>query len=166
MAELGRNGSSNAGGGGQSIADKMNKEYMRQCLKDHNLPFNEGALSYTEYNGPLIPYENVMDCQKVVLDFHRKWSANQQNKHYIEDVNQRIEEEQQIAIHYLVVHARFTDFMMVGKPLPILIDYGISIINGKNVNIGEMLMDRIRNELVDNYEKIEKCDIINRIKYN
>ena len=164
MAALARKSTSSVGR--ETIADKMNKEYMIQSLKDHNLPSTEGALSYTEYNGPLVPYENVMDCQKVVLDFHRKWSANQQNKYYIEDVNERIEEEQQIAIHYLVVHARFTDFMIVGKPLPILIDYTISIINGKNVNIGEMLMDRIRQELVDNYKKIEKSDIIKSIKYN
>ena len=89
-----------------------------------------------------------------------------QNKHYIEDVNERIEEEQQIAIHYLVVHARFADFMIVGKPIPMLIDYTISIINGKKVDIGEMLKDRITKEVADNYKKIEKSDIIKTIKYN
>ena len=153
MAELGR-----------VDQDKLSEIYMIQCLKDKNLPCNGAALSYTEYNGPLVPLENAIDCQKIVLNYHKKWSGNQENKHYIKDTDERMEEEQQIAIHYLVVHARFNDFMIVGKQIPLVVDYTILRMNGKNVNIADMLMDRITKEVREC--KIEKSDILKLIKYN
>ena len=143
---------------GDEIQQKLDKNFLVDCLRKANLPSNCAAFSYTEYKSPLIPFKKVRECQKIVLDYHDKWSGNKSNN------EKRIEEDNQIALQYLIVHGGYSHFMIVGTDLPLLIEYTILIINGKDVNIATMLTDRIY-KAIDEY-KVNRSDIINLIKYN
>ena len=144
--------------------DKLNENNVIESLKKKNLPGNGFALSYTDYKGPYVPFEKVQDCQDIVMNYHKKWVGNPKSKHYIADIEKRMEEEEQVAIHYLVQHAGYTDFMIVGSVLPLIVQQTISIINGKNVDIGEMLSERVEKDVED--YKVAKSTILNTIKYN
>ena len=144
--------------------DQLNEKNVMESIKKKELPYTGFALSYTECKGPFVPFEKVQDCQEIVLNYHKNCVANEKSKHYISDIEKRIEEEEQIAIHYLVEHAGYPDFMFVGAVLPLIIEYTISIINGKNVDIGEMLSKRIQGDVED--YKVTRSDVIKTIKYN
>ena len=144
--------------------DKLNEKNVIESFKKKNLPYNGFALSYTDHKGPFVPFEKVEDCQQIILNYHRNCVANDKSKHYISDVGKRMEEEEQIALHYLIEHAGYADFMFVGVTLPLILDFTISIINGKEVDIGEMLSERVEKDVED--YKVTKSDVLKTIKYN
>ena len=126
--------------------DKNDFDYIMNSIKKAGFVYNERILQYSYFKGPWIKDKVWDDLYLKIHQKHLKLSHPHSNDR-VADVEQRIEMLKSFASGTLAYHGH-DEFRLLVPP-PLLMECTILILNGKDVDIGRMLLDRIAEEEED-----------------
>ena len=130
----------------KQVQDKSDFDYIMDCITKAGFVYNERILQYSYFKGPWIKEGLWDDLYLKVHKQHVKLS-HPRSQQRIADVEERIDTLKSFASGTLAYHGH-QEFRLLVPP-PLLMEYTILILNGKDVDIGQMLLDRIKEEEED-----------------
>ena len=130
----------------KQVQDKNDFDYIMDSITKAGFAYNERILQYSYFKGPWIKDELWDDLYFQVHKQHVKLS-HPRSQHRVSDVEERIGALKSFASGTLAYHGHHEFRLLV--PPPLLMEYTILILNGKDVDIGQMLLDRIKEEEED-----------------
>ena len=124
--------------------DLMDHQYMLNCLEERGFVAHDMVLRFTYLGGPDVGDDDIDECYYTAYKEAEKY-GEPESKSYIPDPDDRIEVMTDKAM-CILAQSGYDDYRLIGVPLPLIIEYLINVVNGKRVNIAEMLLDRIRED--------------------
>ena len=126
--------------------DPLDFDVMMESIHKAGFIKNEKILQYSFFKGPEIKDDVWDDVYASLFIVNKDWA-------YMHDKKKKIERHLNY-VHIQLINHGYDDFYLL-VPIPLLYEYIVLVLNGVKIEIGDLLLQRIRDEGV-NLEEVRE----------
>ena len=132
----------------------LNSEAAMISLQSNGYPIK--MLGYTSYNGELISVDKILEYSFSIIFLHHMVLTNPIDEFYIDSIGDRIKREEETVYRWLSKEG-YKDYKSI-TPMPLYLEYIITVLNGEKCKLCEFLEKRKLQEAEENGMDLEELD--------
>ena len=146
----------------QQLATKLNRRILIESLIQVGFRKHsdwQQIFGYTYWQGPVVTGRHLEELMKYLEEVHNKYYSNSTNELFIEDRQQRMEQEREDMIRSLIAKG-YEEYWII-RDLPLIIEHYLQFINDEGLGIGDIMLKKMKEDA--QFKKIHEDQFIDQI---